>query len=294
MRYFIFIFIVLTQISAGQNKNAQLVQQLRSIYDGWRASVVRKDANAWLRFTAQSKQIEIKNRLLSERKSYPHAFFKGLPAAPPSLRGLKPLRVRINGPTVKAVYYGKVDLGVGGIPTDNLFTISYEQEKGLWKYSGSEFVNISALPEIKKQLDAGKLDYVDQKDFKPSGTIPLKPAIQLVAPVKYIAKVYVFSPGREVDLTVNNVSRHIFQHEKTAQVIIGGAKDGANSINFRVKALEGGDAESPLTIRVYLMSQVPGRQPVKVFEYQVEDGKLPVASSEQTFQVTQEIVQKLK
>lgn len=293
MRKLIFIFIALTQISFGQNQGPQLVKQLRSVYDGWRTAVIRKDAASWQRYTSQNRLTEIKNRILSERKPFPQAFFN-LPAAPPSLAGLKALRVRINGPTVKAVYYGKVDFGVGGKPSDNLLTISYLQERGAWKYNGSEFINISALPEIKKQLDAGKLDYVDQNDFKPSGIIPPKPPIQLVAPVKYIAKAYVFCPGRQVDLTFNGVSKHTFQHEKTAQVIIGGAKDGVNNLKFKIKPLPGGDPKAVMTIRVYLMSEVKGKQPIKVFEYQVEGGKKPQASGDRAFNVTAEITKGLR
>lgn len=293
MRKLIFIFIALTQISFGQNQGPQLVKQLRSVYDAWRTSVIRKDAASWQRYTSQNRLTEIKNRILSERKPFPQAFFN-LPAAPPSLSGLKALRVRINGPTVKAVYYGKVDFGVGGKPSENLLTISYLQERGVWKYEGSEFVNMSALPDLKKELDAGKLDYVDQNDFKPSGLVPSKPPIQLVAPVKYIAKAYVFCPGRQVDLTVNGVSKHTFQHDRSAQIIIGGAKDGVNNLKFQIKPLPGGDPKAVMTIRVYLMSEVQGKQPVKVFEYQVEGGEKPEASGDRTFNVTAEIAKALR
>lgn len=270
------------------------MKQLRSLYEGWRASVIKKDAKTWLRYTAQHRQIDIKNRLMSERKPFPQGFLNALPATPPSLVGLKALRVRINGPTVKAVYYGRVDFGIGGQPTNNIWTISYLKERNGWKYDGSEFINISALPDVKKQIESGDYQYVDQNDFKPSGLTPPRPLIQLAAPVKYIAKAYVFCPGRQVDLTINGVSKHKFQHDKNAQVIIGGACDGKNEVQFEITPLEGGDPKAAMTIRVYLMSQVQGRQPVKVFEYQVENGKQPEAAGVKTFMITPEIAKKLK
>lgn len=294
MQRIIFIFFTLAQWSSGQNEGPELVKQLRSLYEGWRASVIKKDAKTWLRYTAQHRQIDIKNRLMSERKPFPQGFLNALPATPPSLVGLKALRVRINGPTVKAVYYGKVDFGIGGQPTNNIWTISYLKERNGWKYDGSEFINISALPDVKKQIESGDYQYVDQNDFKPSGLTPPRPLIQLVAPVKYIAKAYVFCPGRQVDLTINGVSKHKFQHDKNAQVIIGGARDGKNEVQFEITPLEGGDPKAAMTIRVYLMSQVQGRQPVKVFEYQVENGKQPEAAGVKTFTITPEIAKKLK
>ncbi|MGC6427317.1 MAG: hypothetical protein ACON5H_10030 [Akkermansiaceae bacterium] len=294
MKRLILIFFSLIQMSTAQNKDAHLVRQLRSLYDGWRSAVIRKDAAAWQRLTAQHRQIEIKNRLMSEGRVFPQGFLNGLPAAPPSLAGLKPLRLRINGPTVKAVYYGKVDFGIGGQPTDNIWTISYLKERNGWRYDSSEFINISALPEVKKQLDAGNYQYVDQNDFKPSGVFPPRAPLQLVAPVKYIAKAYVFCPGRQVDLTINGVSKHRFQHDKSAQIIIGGARDGKNEVQFKITPLKGGDPKAVMTIRVYLMSQIQGRQPVKVFEYQVEDGKQPQASGVKTFTITPEMEKKVK
>ena len=294
MQRVILLFFALVQVSSAQNNDGQLVNQLRSLYDGWRAAVIRKDAKTWQRYTAQHRQIEIRNRLMSERKAFPQGFFGNLPASPPSLAGLKALRVRINGPTVKSVYYGKVDFGIGGQPIDSLWTISYVKERSGWKYDSSEFVNISALPDIKKQLDAGNYQYVDQNDFKPSGIIPPSAPIQLVAPVKYITQVYVFCPGRQVDLTINGVSKHRFQHAKEAQIVIGGARDGKNEVQFKTSLLKGGDSKSVMTIRVYLMSQVKGKKPVKVFEYQVEDGKQPLASGVKSFTITPEIANKLK
>lgn len=294
MKRLILVLFALAQISSAQNEGGQLVPQLRSLYDGWRAAVIRKDVKTWEYYTAKHRQIKIKNRLMSERKPYPQGFLDSLPAKPPSLKGLKPLRVRINGPTVKAVYYGKVDFGIGGQLSDNIWTISYLKERTGWKYDSSEFVNISALAEVKQQLESGDYQYVDQDDFKPSGTAPLRPPIQLVAPVKYITKAYVFCPGRQVDLTINGVSKHRFQHDKNSQVVIGGAKDGNNEVKFEISQLQGGDPEAVMTIRVYLMSEIPGRKPVKVFEYQVEDGKQPAALGSKIFTVTPEHAKQIK
>lgn len=48
--------------------------------------------------------------------------------------------------------------------------------------------------------------------------------------------------------------------------------DGANTITYTAKALEGGTGKEALAIRVYLMSELEGTQPIKAFEYRVDEG----------------------
>ncbi|MDA7537061.1 hypothetical protein N9873_03460 [Akkermansiaceae bacterium] len=290
------ITCLLIQLAPGQGpkagQDANLVQQLRQVYSGWRTAVVRKDAVSWQRFTSSNRLTSIKNRLLSERRRFPQAFFN-LPASPPDLNTLKALRVRVKGPTVKAIYFGKVDFGIGGKPTENILTVSYVQERTGWKYEGSEFINLNALPDVRKQIQAGDYKYVDQPAFQPDGIIA-KPGITLTGAAQYIAKAYVYCPGREVNLVVNKISPHTFQNTKQAEIILGGARDGNNEVRFTVKDIPGGDPKSPMTIRVYLMSQIQGVKPIKALEYQVTDGKAPEKSGLRHFLVTPEMAKKLR
>ena len=55
--------------------------------------------------------------------------------------------------------------------------------------------------------------------------------------MKYIAKTYVYCPGREVRVMVNGVSRHLYQNTKASEVIIGGARDGLNEVQFTTRNL---------------------------------------------------------
>jgi hypothetical protein len=291
------ISCILIQMSSGQvpiaKNDAKLVQHLRQVYSGWRAAVIQKDAASWQRFTATNQLTSIKNRLWSERRRFPEAFFAGLPAIPPDLATLKVLRLRVKGPTVKAVYFGKVDFGVGGKPSENILTISYVQERSGWKYNGSQFVNLSALPDVRKEILAGNFKYVDQPDFQPTGKTE-KPPIALRGPVKYIAKAYVFCPGREVKLLVNKISPHTYQNTKRADVILGGASDGNNEVQFTVKDIPGGDPKAPMTIRIYLMSEIQGQKPIKALEYQVIDGQDLEKSGIKRFVLTPNIAKKLR
>ena len=116
----------------------------------------------------------------------------------------------------------------------------------------------------------GDLKYLKETpEAQPSGVVPPTPLEARAA--KYIAKVYVFCPGREVQVQVNKISRHRFANAKEDEVVIGGATDGPNEVQFSTRKLEGGTGKEAMTIRVYLMSEVEGVQPVKAFEYLVQE-----------------------
>lgn len=247
--------------------------ELESSYNVWRDAITRRDAASWQRATAPHRQMEVKNRIVSEKRAFPAAVFD-LPAPPPSIKGLKFLEAKQNGATAKASYFGKADFGVGGEPSDNLLVLSFVRGGAGWLYDRADFVNLAALPEVRKELAAGELKYLKETpEAQPSGVVPPVPIE--ARPAKYIAKVYVFCPGREVRVQVNKISQHRFANAKEAEIVIGGAVDGLNEVQFATKKLEGATGKEAMTIRVYLMSEVPGVKPVKAFEYQVaENGEV--------------------
>lgn len=248
---------------------APAAKELVASYDAWRNAMVRKDGVAWKRTTAAHRQAEIRNRLVSEKRPFPAAVFE-LPAPPPTLAGLKVIHVSQRGATAKAAFFGRINFGVGGEPTENVMVLSFVHE-GVWKYDRADFVNLAALPEVRKELAAGDLKYVaETRDFQASGLVP--PVPPAVPPAKYIAKVYVFCPGREVQVQVNQLSRHRFANSKEAEVVLGGARDGANTVTFTTKTLDGATGKEALAIRVYLMSEIPGTKPLKAYEYRVDEG----------------------
>lgn len=294
-RVFLMIFcvVVLVPATARANDDTKLVVHLKQVYNAWRNSMIAKNPNNWQRYTSQLRQTNVRNRLWSERRAFPQGVFNA-PVSPPNIQTLKALRVRVNKNTAKSVYYGKVDFGVGGQPTDNVFVVSYLKERTGWKYDGGEFVNLNLLPKVREEIAKGDYKFVDSKDFIPDGIVPKLP-IAITGMAKYIAKVYVFCPGREVRVTGNNgISSHLFQNTQGAEVLIGGARDGQNTLQYTVKDIPGGDPKSVLTIRLYLMSEVNGKKPLKPLEYQVENGGKPKAKGTMSFVLNREMAQYLK
>lgn len=271
---------------------AELRAPLETSYSRWRDSMINRNVTSWQAATARYRQMEIRNRLVSEKLPYPGGVFQ-IPAPPPAVQGLKFLEARQKGATAKASYFGKIDFGIEGAPTDNLLVLSFVQEGGGWKYDRADFVNLAILPAVRGELAAGNLRYLEETpEARPSGVVPPVP---LAAPTaKYIAKVYVFCPGREVEVQINKISRHKFANAKEAETVVGGAIDGPNEVQFTVKKLEGGTGKEAMTIRVYLMSETEGVKPIKAFEYQIQPDGVPKAVDTRTFQVDAATAAKLK
>jgi len=288
------IQLLSVNVAPAQDKQPLVYEQLRRtlepVYNTWRASMVRKDYRTWKTVTSESRQMNVYNRILSEKKAFPASVFV-VPVPPPSLKGLRAVNVNMKGATATATYFGKVNFGVGGEPTDNLLVLHFVGEGAAWKYNGAEFISLTALPDVRKQLQQGNYTYVKQDAFKSTGVVPK--AAWPVARVQYIAKVYAFCPGREVKVKVNKLSDHRFQNDRRAEVVIGGAKDGLNSIQLSIKDLPGSKGGDAMTVRVYLMSQVKGVKPIKVFEYQVAAGGGVVKEQTKNFRITPEIAKQL-
>jgi hypothetical protein len=288
IRAFFTLFFSLTVMAAAQD---ELRPALEATYNTWRQAIISRDFGSWERATASSRKIEVRNLIYSEKRPYPASIFN-IPGAPPALQGLKFLEATQSGPTAKASYFGRIDFQVDGTPTDNLLVLSFIREGNSWLYDRADFVNLVALPEVRRELAAGNLEYLQETpEARASGQLP-PPAIP-VNPAKYIAKVYVFSPGREVHVQINKVSRHRFANAKDAQIVIGGLKDGSNEVQFSVKKLEGGKGTEAMTIRVYLFSEVEGVKPVKAFEYQLAEGEQPKDFGTQFFKVDDAMIRQI-
>jgi hypothetical protein len=287
-RMFCPIFCILTMFANAQDGTRAALERS---YNTWRDAMIRKDVAAWQQTTAEHRRVEVKNRILSEKRRFPAAIFD-LPAPPPAITGIRFLEARQNGATAKASYFGKIDFSIGGNPTDNLLVLSFVRGGSGWLYDRADFVNLTALPEVRKELAAGNLKYLKETpEAQPSGVVPPTPVE--TGPAKYIAKVYVFCPGREVRVQVNKISRHRFANAKEAEIIVGGALDGPNEVQFSTKKLEGATGKEAMTIRVYLMSEVRGVQPIKVFEYQVTEGLAPKPFGTEQFVVDKAMIARL-
>lgn len=268
-----FCCVLLAASSLCEARNDELQADLERTYQTWRNSLQARNDMAWKRITAKHRVVAVKNRILSEKRAFPAAVFE-LPAMTPQLRGLTFLGTQRRGPTAKAYYYGPIDFGLGRKPVDNLMVLSFVGAAGAWKFDQMEYINLAALPDVRNELAAGDIQYITSTpELMPSGVVPPVPVEVREAP--FIAKVYVYCPGREVRVQINQISQHAFSNSQEAQLVMGGAQLGTNHIQFAVKHLEVGEFKDPMTVRVYLMSQIQGVKPIKIYEYLVPEGEKP-------------------
>ena len=269
-----------------------LRQPLEGVYNAWRSAMIQRDFASWQRVTAEHRVMEVRNRIVSEQRPFPASVFE-LPAAPPTLSGLRFLDVTRNGRTANMSYFGRVNFGVGGSPTDNLLVLSFTQSQRGWQYDRANFVNLSALPDVRRELAAGDLRYLrETAEIRPTGVVPETPIA--VPPAQHIAKVYVFCPGREVQVQVNRVSRHRFSNDQEAELVMGGARNGQNEVQFSIRPIEGAPANPAMAIRVYLLSTIEGVKPIKAFEYLVREGETPRPSGTMHFDVDAQTAARLR
>lgn len=286
------IFIAWCMMScAAFAQDAALHAQLENVYVFWRNAMIQGDYASWTKVTAAHRQVIVRNRMNSERRVFPKGIFE-VPAAPPALATLKNVQSKRNGRTAKCIYFGKIDFGVGGEPSDNLLVVSYVLENTGWKYDMAEFVSLAAMPDVRAEISKGDYSYVEKTaELAPNGVVPPIPMAVPVA--KYISKVYVFCPGRSVDVTVNKISKHSFGNAKEAELVMGGVLDGKNEISYSVKGVPGGTGKEALAIRVYVFSQIQDVKPIKAYEYQVLEGGTVKGAGQETFVFDAEMAQKL-
>jgi hypothetical protein len=173
-----------------------------------------------------------------------------------------------------------------------LIVLSFVRGNSGWLYDHADFVNLAALTSVRKELAAGNLKYLHETpEAQPSGVVPPTPIAAKLA--KYIAKVYAFCPGREVQVQINKISHHRFANAKEAEVVIGGALDGPNEVSYKVKKLKGGTGKEVMTIRVYLMPEAADAKPIKAFEYQIAAKEVPKSDGTATFIVDSSMAEKL-
>ena len=283
------LFLVLAGILPAQDI---LQQDLEGCYRSWRQSILSKNEVVWGKVTAPHRRAEVKNRILSEKKPYPAAIFD-LPGQPPAIEGLKFLALKRKGPTAALYYFGQVDFGVGIKADRNLLILHFVGADRLWFYDQAKFENLVALPDVQQELEQGVIKYLDERpDLEPTGAIPAVPAEVLEA--EFIAKVYVYCPGREVRAQVNGISDHHFTNDKSAEIITGGARTGSNSVQFTVQDMPEATELEDLAVRVYLFSQVQDVKPIKAYEFLLKPGEKAQGFTKGNFVVDAAMIDRLK
>ena len=239
------------------------------VYSTWRIGMMRADEHAWRVATTKSRQMKVRNLIVSQKGEFPHDFFRNQPE-PPSLEKFQYIgAITGNGNRSLAVtYVGNVQLG-DTKASENAFVLLFVYEDGKWKFDQSRMFNLTRLPEVKERLHKGDLTVLMEQDgFYPYDAAPEVPP--MCPRPQLIGKVFVDAPGRSINMKINGISHHEFTDERRADVISGGLRRGKNTISYTIKTDK--KLEHPsMAIGLFVMPETPGNHPVCVFDHILDD-----------------------
>lgn len=258
---------------------------VESVYSTWRIGMMRANESAWRSATSKSRQMKVRNLIVSQKGNFPRDFFRNQPE-PPGLENFQYIGTlaSANKQSLAATYLGNVQLG-DAKADENAFVLLFVQEDGKWKFDQSRMFNLARLPEVKARLHKGDLSVLSEQDgFHPYAEVPALPAA--CPRPQLIGKVFVDAPGRSIHMQINGISLHEFADERRADVISGGLRRGKNTISYTIST----DKKLPhptMAIGLFVMPETPGNHPVCVFDH-ILDATDEAKGGEFTFEIRNE------
>lgn len=266
------LFIVSSLIVVTSTHAAPLQPQLEAVYGQWRAAMVKKDYKGWQRVTAYARQMETRNTVVSQKKRFPAAIF-AVPMKPPALTGLQALHVKQKGVTAVGVYYGRVDFEVGQAPEHSMLVLRFLKEGAQWKFH--KLAVMGQLPgQVIGDIRAGRLGFLKEPEFQPSGRAP---EIQKACPKPdHITDIHLITLGFEAEVLVNGVSTHRSHDDYGTQLVMGGLRNGKNTVQIKGKRLRRSES-GQRNLKITLHAKTGNRRhpAVKVFEFKPDPNKGP-------------------
>lgn len=257
---------------------------LESAFQAWRAAIASDNLAQWEAATAYSRQIEIRNRIVSQRLPFPQALFED-PIGTPGLEGLISLGVFNTGNTATSTYFGKANFGAsdGVAVSDNILVLHFLREEGVWKFDNLRIVKIGNDAEILLQIRNSDFSFLNDIEFQPAPQLP--PIPQPVNMPDFIAEVWVDATGYEVTVEVNGHSSGTFTNLKRTELVMGGVKAGQNVVRLTTKLLENvGGATPKVEVAIYA-ARDPAAQANRVYHYRPGDLVAPAVN--ESFTVTE-------
>lgn len=248
---------------------------LENIYLTWRQAMNSKDFNTWSATTAASRQMATRNRIISQRLSYPKALFS-IPVQAPPLAQLVLLDVLAKGDTANAIYYGKVDFGLASDQTitDNFMVLKFVKELGLWKFDNLRIIKTGNDPDLQNKIRTSDFSFLKTDVFQPSGFAPL--VAKSVNPPAYLAELWIAANGFDVRVNVNqgNHKSHI-TNDDGRDLIIGGLVKGKNTVSLSITPVVT-QSTLPKRLEVAIYATPAANQAAKrIFHYVPDINKVP-------------------
>jgi len=222
---------------------------LESAYETWRRAMGEGDLRKWEEATAYSRQIETRNRIVSQGLPFPQALMDD-PVEAPTLGGLTALGVFSTGETATSTYFGKANFG--GDPSavsDNMLVLHFLREDGRWRFDNLRIVKLGGDAELLLQLRNGDFSFLSGDEFQPAPRLP--PVPQPVPAPELLAEAWIDATGYEVAISVNGHPMGRFSNIKTTELVMGGVRRGQNTVSLRIHRVDGARESSKVEIAIY-------------------------------------------
>jgi hypothetical protein len=243
----------------------------QAIYEAWRNAMQSKDFAAWKAATAAYRQSEIRNRIISQKLSFPTAMFS-VPVTAPQLAQLNLVNIFIKGPTATAIYFGKLDFGAGpaaaATAPDSFLVLRYAGEGDAWKFDNMRVIKFGGDSDLLLKMRRGDFSFLQDPEFQPTGTVP--PVAEKVSTPDYLAELWVSAIGYEATVKINDQHESKVVNNTGKDLVIGGIKKGDNSISITVKPDPKADPATPKLLEVAIYSAAESNQPAeRIFHHRV-------------------------
>lgn len=252
----------------------------QTIYNAWRDAMQAKNYSAWQAATAAYRQAEIRNRIISQKQLFPDAMFE-VPLSAPQLAQLNMIDIFVNGPTATAIYFGKLDFGVGsgGNTPDSFLVLRFAGEGDAWKFDNMRIIKFGPGSDLLQKIRQGEFDFLQDLEFQPSGVVP--PVAAAVASPSFLAELWISAIGYEATVTVNGQHSSTIVNNTGRDLVIGGLKRGDNRIAITIKPDPKADPSTPKRLEVGVYAAANQASPAeRVYHYRGDPNAMPEGKSD--------------
>jgi len=252
----------------------------QTIYNAWRDAMHAKSYPAWKEATAAYRQAEIRNRIVSQKQLFPDAMFD-VPLSAPQLAQLNMIDIFVKGPTATAVYFGKLDFGVGGNANtpDSFLVLRFAGEGDAWKFDNMRVIKFGTGSEILQDIRQGDFGFLQDPEFQPSGVVP--PVAAPVSVPSFLAELWVSAIGYEATVTINSQHRSTVVNNTGRDLVIGGLNRGDNRVAIAIKPDPKADPSIPKRLEVAVYAAGNESSPAeRVYHYRGDPNAMPEGKSD--------------
>jgi hypothetical protein len=246
----------------------RLVVELERVYSAWKSAMTGRDLDRWAQHTARSRQMAVRNTIVSQKREWPRSLFS-LAMMPPEVEGLRLAGSEFVGDQARLIYHGRVDFRVGDsrTPPDGALVLDFAREPGGWKFFGQRYHNLQNDAELSRKVARGDVSELNGPASALTGRAPPVPA---ACPMPdYAGQMRITAHGYSVTVKLGGHHGDTVVGRSSNEIIIGGLKRGANPLTVTVQPLNQVGVDEPsLEISVYALTPHLKTPAVRVFHFQ--------------------------